>query len=164
MPYLHGEAFQEVEPVISPKITWHPSGRVWGVSSLDRVEKRNSCYKRESSILHQAQGCPLKSDLAREQQGWVQCLPQHSCGARRPTSRLGPYFPPCWRSDLLFYCSLMLTPEQLTRGSLRSSSLYLSILPLESGDLRCSYLCPAFTCVLGIQTWVRTLAQHVFYQ
>jgi hypothetical protein len=49
IPYLHGEAFQEVEPVISPRIVWHSSRRALGLDSTT-LDKRKPCWEKESFI------------------------------------------------------------------------------------------------------------------
>ena len=41
--HLHGEAFQEVAPVTSPRTTWHSLGRRLELGSLDQAEKRKPC-------------------------------------------------------------------------------------------------------------------------
>lgn len=57
-PHLHGEASRKVEPVVSPRFMGVPQV-VLGSGSPDKVERKKTCWEKESSVLHRAQGSCL---------------------------------------------------------------------------------------------------------
>lgn len=59
--------------------------------------------------------------------------------------------------------SLLLFTNADSRGAGSWVCELILSLPWEHWDFRGSHFCLPFTWVLGIRTWVHTLAQHVFY-
>jgi hypothetical protein len=56
IPRLHGEAFPEVEPVISPRITRCSSDRRWGVRLLRSGREEEALLRKENLHFAQSSG------------------------------------------------------------------------------------------------------------
>ena len=89
----------------------------------------------------------------------VMHLPQHKCGAHRPTSGVGSYPSLCLKPGFLLRSSPVHTASRLACEFWRILLSPTPILPEERRDFRCTQ---TFMWVLGIRTQVCILAQQDF--